>query len=283
MGGSGGGGSGGAPSYVRGIGGGGGSGAILLAASGTIDIAGKVQANGGSSGSNSPMAGISYTQTFGGGGGSGGAIRILASVFRGGGQIIAYGGGGFQNSGVGSVGRIRVEAESIFMTRASSPLSYNSSSPGLVFIPNPPSLSIASVGGITVLGSSDVTVPASTANPAAMVVNASGVPVGTLVSLAVKPDVGAAVNATPAALEGTPENSSVTLYADLPVGASVLEATTTFVIMAALGDRLAPYAGNERVEKITLTASTAGAAATRLTTVSGKVYMAPPGLWAAGG
>ena len=73
------------------------------------------------------------------------------------------------------------------------------------------------------------------------------------------------------------------LYADLPLGASVLEATTTFVIMAALGDRLAPYAGNERVEKITLTASTAGAAATRLTTVSGKVYMAPPGLWAAGG
>ena len=73
IGGSGGGGSGGTRYYVRGIAGGGGGGALLLAVTGTVNVTGKILANGGSSGKNGAISGYqSNNDSFseGGGGGS---------------------------------------------------------------------------------------------------------------------------------------------------------------------------------------------------------------------
>jgi hypothetical protein len=281
IGGSGGGGAGGTDNYIRGIGGGGGGGAILIAASGTINLNGKFLSNGGNSGSHAGYSG----SIGGGGGGSGGAIRIIASVLKGNGQITANGGVGWgeRGSGKGSVGRIRIEAESNFLATISSPVSINTNTPGLIFIPSHPSLAIASVAGVVLGVNSEVSVPASTTNPVNVVINATGIPIDTLVALTAKPENDAAIVAAPSALVGTVENSSATLQVDLPVGASILEASTTFVITASLGDKLAPYAGNERVEKITLVATTGGQSETRLITVSGKTYPAPKGVWGIGG
>ena len=286
IGGSGGGGSGGARYYVRGIAGGGGGGALLLAVTGTVNVTGKILANGGSSGGNGLISGYaSHNDSFtqGGGGGSGGAIRIMASTLKGNGQITANGGSGWYSSGNGGVGRIRLEVESNFLSTVPSPISANTSTPGFIFIPNHPSLAIASVAGVALAGNSEISIPASTTNPVNVVINATGIPTGTLVALTAKPENDAGVSAAPSALVGTAENSSATLSVDLPVGASILEASTTFVITAFLGNQLAPYAGNERVEKITLVASTGGESETRFITVSGKTYPAPKGVWGFGG
>jgi hypothetical protein len=56
----------------------------------------------------------------------------------------------------------------------------------------------------------------------------------------------------------------------------VLSAQTTFTVVAAIGDLLRNFAGNERVEKITLVATLGGKSRVKLITVSGKEYDAPP-------
>ena len=245
----------------------------MIAASGIINLAGKVLSNGGSSGSHAGYV----DSRGGGGGGSGGAIRIIASVLNGNGQINAIGGGGwgYLGSGGGSVGRIRIEAESNFLATISSPVSINTNTPGSIFVPNQPALAIASVAGITLGGASTVTVPAAKVNPVDVVVTSSGVPVGTAVALSVKPDNDAAIIATPTAITGSQSAGTATLSVNLPDGASVLEASTSFIITAVVGNALAPYANNERVEKVTLTASTGKPGEAILTTVSGKTYRVP--------
>jgi hypothetical protein len=46
-------------------------------------------------------------------------------------------------------------------------------------------------------------------------------------------------------------------------------------VVAALGDLLKNFAGNERVEKVTLMATLGGPSKAKLTTVSGKEYEVP--------
>jgi len=276
IGGSGGGDSGGAGNYLRGIAGGGGGGALLLAFTGTVNVTGKILANGGSSGSSG--YGSNDMRSTGGGGGSGGAIRIMATALKGNGQITANGGSGWNLSGNGGTGRIRLEAESNSLSTPPSPLSSNTNTPGLIFVPNRPALAITSVAGITLGSASSVTVPSAKVNPVDVVVTSSGVPVGTTVALSVKPDNDSAIIATPVAITGSQSAGSATLSVNLPDGASVLEASTSFIITAAVGDALAPYANNERVEKVTLTASTGGPGVAILTTVSGKTYRVPQGV-----
>jgi hypothetical protein len=60
----------------------------------------------------------------------------------------------------------------------------------------------------------------------------------------------------------------------------VLQAQTTFTIVAALGQLLRYYAGNEPVEKIELTATFGGPQTARLITASGKTYEVPQALLA---
>ena len=91
VGGSGGGGG------TSGCAGGGGGGALLIAASGTIQLDGKIHAEGGAS---------SYTFAEYGGG-SGGAIRLVASTISGKGQVYAAGGSEMYSSA--GYGRVRFD------------------------------------------------------------------------------------------------------------------------------------------------------------------------------
>ncbi|VAW76518.1 hypothetical protein MNBD_GAMMA13-1736, partial [hydrothermal vent metagenome] len=147
IGGSGGGGGNGGTAF-RGSGGGGGGGAILIASTGTVDITGSIFAGGGASGG-SGGSGVGGS----GGGGSGGAIRIVATTLTGNGVIQANGGNGRTSSdslkegGSGAVGRIRLEAETITRTAATSP-AFSFQSPQAVFVAGLPGLRITRVAGV---------------------------------------------------------------------------------------------------------------------------------------
>jgi hypothetical protein len=54
-----------------------------------------------------------------------------------------------------------------------------------------------------------------------------------------------------------------------------MSATTTYTIVASLGDAMSTYAEGERVEKIELVASLGGPSKMKLITVSGKEFPAP--------
>lgn len=290
VGGSGGGGGSGGASF-QGSGGGGGGGAILIAASGTVTVTGAIYAIGG-------YPGLSSGQGLGGigGGGSGGAIRIVATTITGNGTIAAYGAyAGYLNNnssgpfftyydqecgtcyyGKGSTGRIRLEAEFMQRTVASNP-GHVFGAPGPVFVAGLPTLRIASVAGVNTpaepTGNADITLPVSTTNPVTVVLNTTGVPVGNTVKVTVKPANSAASSVTSPALTGTTDAATASVQVNLPGGPSTLEATTTYTIVASLGDALgAQYAQGERVEKIELAATMGGASSATLVTVSGKRY-----------
>src|SRR5712692_633696 len=194
IGGSGGGGGSGGTSF-SGAGGGGGAGAILLAATGTVNITGTINANGGRGGdTGGPGDGGA------GGGGSGGAIRIVATTVAGNGPINAVGGaigndtGGstysVDGAGAGAAGRIRIEAEVFQRTAATNP-GFAFAAPAPVFIAGTPTLTISSVAGVsapaTPSGNADITLPSSTPNPVTVSFTTTGVPVGNIVQLTVAP------------------------------------------------------------------------------------------------
>src|SRR5262245_10403187 len=283
IGGSGGGGGGGGSAF-EGSGGGGGGGAILIAASGTVSVTGSVLADGGASGT-SAGGGCGST----GGGGSGGAIRIIATVLSGNGSISAQGGvagaigtcdgtGGREAGSNGAPGRVRLEAETITRTAASNPVA-STALPGNAFVAGAPGLRIASVAGVaapaTPTGTADITLPATTANPVTVVFEANGVPLGNTVQLTVTPAFGTRTTATSPALSGSTASATASVSVSLPSGPSVLSAQTTFTVVAAVGDLLRNFAGNERVERVTLLATLGGPSKARLTTVSGREYEVP--------
>ncbi len=259
-------------------GGGGGGGAILIAASGTVSITGGIYANGGWGGNTSGDQVGSP-----GGGGSGGGIRIVASTITGNGPIQAVAGGalssgyGYAAGGeAGGNGRIRLEAETFTRTAASSP-THEFGPPGPVFIAGLPTLRIASVAGVAApaepTGNADITLPSTTTNPVTVVFQTTGVPVGNTVKLTVKPATGAATSAISPALVGTTDSATASVDINLAGGPSILEATTAYTIVAAVGDALgAQYAKGERVEKIELAAIVGGPSTATLITVSGKRY-----------
>lgn len=148
-----------------------------------------------------------------------------------------------------------------------------------------PTLTITSVAGVPAppnpTGSADITLPANTPNPITVAFSSTNVPVGNIVKLTVTPQVGAAITAVSPALTGSTASASASVNVTLPVGPSVLSAQTTYTIVAALGDLLAPYANNERVESVTLTARLGAPSTVTLETVSGKRYEVPAALLAA--
>lgn len=288
IGGSGGGGGAGGQAYA-GAGGGGGGGAILIASSATINVTGSVLANGGDGG----QSGGDGRGTPGGSG-SGGAIRLVATTISGNGAISAAGGATYNASGstgsptyticpnnpstFGTVGRIRFEAETITRTAASTPTA-SVGTPGNLFVAGLPALAISSVAGVAApanpTGNADITLPASTPNPVTVVFTTTGVPVGNTVKLTVTPAFGAPITALSPALTGTTDSATASVQVSLPAGPSVLQAQTTYTIVAALGDALSTYANNERVERITLTATPGKPATVTLVTVSGKEFPVP--------
>lgn len=291
IGGSGGGGGWGG-SVFRGSGGGGGGGAILIAASGTIRFDpgyGLILASGGLAGE---VKGTG--QGFNGGDGSGGAIRLVATAITGGGRLRAGWGytGSYAASGT-TKGRIRVEAESYdgaLYVNLYGNTSYQdnrlsaASTPGPVFIAGLPGLKITRVAGQPVpdppSGKADVSLAADTPNPVTIEFETTGVPVGNTVKLTVTPTSGDATTVVSPALTGSTARAGASVSVDIPEGETTLLAQTTYIVLAAVGDQLAPYAGGERVEKVRLAADLQGRSRAYLITVSGREFEVDPRLLA---
>lgn len=279
IGGSGGGG-GLSESINRASGGGGGGGAILIAASGTVRVDGSIVANGGSSGSTNANA------TAPGGGGAGGAIRIVASTITGNGTLSVTEGATGDNQwgnpyrgGNGSPGRIRLEAENFGRTTATTPV-YSFAAPGPLFLAGGPQLRITRVAGVDApaapTGAGDILLPSNLSNPVTVEFETKGVPVGTTaVKLVVTPYNGAQIIAANAPLSGNTTLATAATSVTLPPGPSVLLATTSYQVNAALGEALSRFANNERVESVRLTAALGSAAVATLVTVSGNEYEVP--------
>jgi hypothetical protein len=250
-----------------GTGGAGGGGAILIAASGTVTLTGSILANGGSSGSMTAGDPV-YAGT--GGGGSGGAVRIAASNIVNSGAINVSGGAPGAESfnsnsrgGAGATGRTNLEIVAA----------------GTLSVTGLPTLAFTSVGGVAApgapTGAGDVILPASAPNPATVVFTTTGIPVGNTVRLTLTPQRGAPTTATSTPLTGSLASATSSVAIDIPQGTSTLTASTSYTIAVAMGDSLARFANNERVEKIILSATLGGQSRAALVTVSGKEYDAP--------
>jgi len=285
IGGSGGGGGKGNTLYP-GSGGGGGGGAILIASSGTLTITGTITASGGHGGDLLVPSGI---QDSDGAGGSGGAIKLVATAIRGAGTLRAEGGcwnnngdaGSYCNSTSypsGSVGRIRLEGDSITYTGSSSPI-YTSDVPGPITVANPPSIRIASVGGTNVpavpTGNADVALPATITNPVTVNFETVNVPTGNTIKLRVVPAYGTAVETLSPAITGTVASGTTSVSVTLPQGPSVLQAITSYTVTVAQAESLSRFAENEKVERVELVASMGQESTAQLITVSGKRYTVP--------
>lgn len=304
IGGSGGGGGYGGSNY-SGTGGGGGGGAILIASSGTMNITGVINADGGGSG----LVGGTNSGAHGSGG-SGGAVRLVATTLSGSATIRAIGSciNATGSSGSGnyykivyynassvdylyepqfyacgnhgaSEGRVRLEAENITYSGRTYP-TYTTSTPNPVFLSNVPSLRIASVAGSAVpavpTGNADVVLPADVANPVTVNFETTNVPTGNTIVLKVVPASGNPIEVQSPAIAGTTSAGTTSVQVSLPGGPSVLQATTTYTVVVAMGEALSHYAQNERVEKVQLIATLGGGAPqAKLITVSGKEFTVP--------
>jgi hypothetical protein len=247
LGGSGGGGGGGHFGFTGG-GGGGGGGGILVATSGTLTFSGTIDARGGRGGSGlgcfilSPFAHVGP-----GGGGSGGSVRLVATTITGSSGSIdvsggATGGGCQGEGGGGSVGRIRIEADANTSTirYVSTP---SLDRPGVVALPNSPSLRITSVAGRPVPAGAtgahttpDIVLPTGTANPVVVTLAAANVPVGTPISVVVSGLVGGATAVT-VPLMGSLASATATASVRIPLDEpSVVSASATFTLASARSD-----------------------------------------------
>ncbi len=261
--------------------GGGGGGALLLASSETITINGAIVSNGGNAGS-ATIPSNTGRCAGGGGGGSGGAIRIIATTISGSGAVTAFGGVPDRTATTqncwgffGGRGRIRLEAENMqFTTLTSPPFSFAAPSP--VFVPNIPSINIASIAGITApaapTGTNDIVLPENTPNPVSVNFTTSDIPAGGTILLTATPINGSTATATstPIASDGT-----ATASISLPNGPSTLIASTTFTVTAALSKDFSRYAKGEPVEKVRVGINAEGKSETTFITESGKAFTWP--------
>ena len=168
--------------------GGAGGGAILIAASGQIQIQTNalISARGGNGGQND------------GGGGSGGAVRCMAQSITGAGQILATGGvSGDPGAGDGGQGRIRLEAISVDYSGAAVPAP-QIGAPDYVLPPNSaPRLSLHALNGMQIprdprAGIDTPDLSTRNADLVTLTVEAWNVPVETTVVVCVKPESGEA-------------------------------------------------------------------------------------------
>jgi hypothetical protein len=217
VGGSGGGGQGSTGGY-------GGGGAILIAASGYVEIDGVVSSVS------------SYTYWYSepngnviGGSGSGGAIRVVASKVIGSGQITTspvYAGG---------AGRVRYDTyDNDFGGSISGVFTQGSQ---FIIIPTSgqmPQLTVTSVGGVAVsasptgvLSTPDAVLSAQQTNPIPVVVSCANLPLNSQVSISVAPASGTPVSATGYNTTGTLASSTATIFIVIPRGGGLIYATAT--------------------------------------------------------
>lgn len=310
IGGSGGGGGSAGYNY-SGAGGGGGGGAILIASSGTIRLGenncgihpdgldyciswdgarawgsyGRVFANGAPGGDNRGDG-----NGGGGGGGSGGAIRLVAETVARGeeGYLQAAGAGwsGADSSGGGSggaPGRIRIEANTMQWSGNTDP-GYSYGTPGHVFVPSGPTLSIVSImtGTNTSMvpanptGNADITLPQGTAT-ATVNLAATNIPRGTSVTVYVMPSSGAGRSTSLShALDGASDlSTTATATVTLSPGNNVLMAAATYTVTEMIAMNLPTFDNGIRVAKVRVE-STMGSKESKVIyiTASGKEYAA---------
>jgi hypothetical protein len=266
VGGSGGGGGAGGYNF-GGSGGSGGGGAILLAATGTINLTGSIYATEGGVGA---ATGVGVGGI--GGFGTGGSVRLVATTMSGAGVIATY------SNTATVIGRVRIEAENITYTGTTYP-TYVADTPAPVFLANVPSLKIVNVGGSAVpaepTGVADITFPANLVNPVTISLVTTNVPVGNTVLVKIIPATGPVIEAVSPAISGTTANGTASVSVSLPQGPSTIQAMTTYTVVIAMGEALSQYAKNERVEKVQIVASLGGAGYAKLITISGKEFDVP--------
>ena len=195
--------------------GGGGGGAIVIASSVSLSVAanGDIRANPG---------GFACGPTGASATGGAGAIRLVSNSLNVGGGLSA------------AVVRLEAPLGALTYTGSGTPPVLSTINP--VIVPsNPPALNIISIGGYPVpsySGSSfttiDVLLPSQLTDPIPVVVQATNVPVGSLVSIAFSGSSGA--TSTSASLAGTTASSTATVYVSgvSRSGVSYLFASTTF-------------------------------------------------------
>jgi hypothetical protein len=260
-----------------GTGGGGGGGAILIAVTGTLNVTGSIQANGGGGGDTGQAwlgAGVGSV----GGGGSGGGIRLVATTLTGNGAINAVGAGtgthpNIGNRGTAGVGRIRLEAETFTRSAATNP-AYTTSAPQPLELVDVPVLRIIRVAGVDApaepTGNADIVLPATTPNPVQVVIQTANVPLGTTVNVINTPPRGEPVTTVSTALAGTVAQATATANVNLIDGPSVLLATLSFSVSAQQARALSFFTEGEPVASVELAAAASGPAQTVLVTQSGR-------------
>ena len=192
-------------------GGGGGGGAILIAASSSITVNGGISANGGGPGN--------YA-----GWGSGGAIRLVASQISGSGYI---------STEPNDPGRIRFDTYDNEFTGNVSGQFTSGLQP--IIIPTAgqlPQLTVTSVGGVPVsasptgvLSTPDAVISAQQSTPMPVVVNCANLPLGTSITVTIKPVTGSAVSAVGSNNTGTLVSSTATISINVPRGGGLIYAT----------------------------------------------------------
>lgn len=271
VGGSGGGGGAGSPlqNGGPGSGGGGGGGALLLVSSGKITLSGSILAKGGNSGNNN-ITGCTHNQSNGGAGGAGagGAVRILASAFTGNGTVNVAGGTGacagyWVGGGNGAPGYAAIDVVA----------------GGTFSLSTLPNLFFTSIGGVAVppnpTGRGDVEIPNTVTNPVTVNIAASGIPLGTVVKVILNQPYGENITADSSPLTGTTQSSTASASINIPIGSTVMMASTTYTLTLAMGDAMSIYAKGERVEKVRLSAVIGSQPMATLITISGKEYEVP--------
>jgi len=209
--------------------GGAGGGAILIASSVSIAGSGSIKANGG--------AAALYPSVGWSGAGAGGGIRLIAPNVSITGNLNASGGGNYQNCApsIGSLfGVVRIEAFQIGAISYAGTL-YTATPYGLYLSTvGIPTLRVVSVGGVPVATSPtgaftvpDVTVNSNAALPVA--IEATNVPIGTIVTLTIFSENGPDINVQSSALAGTLAASTASASITLPSGFSkgLVKATFT--------------------------------------------------------
>ena len=201
---------------LNGGGGGAGGGSILIASSTTITTSpgGLITADGGNGGGGG----------FRGGGGSGGGIRLMANDIQIGGRLSARGGpaGGVNP---GSEGRIRIESYERVITGTLHTTPYFGV-PIQVFPPgNAPRIRVTQIAGVALpdTPTGSLTMPDSVideVNEVSVTVEARNIPVGTIVTLQIFPNLGDPITVETTPLAGTEEQSTAEAMVQFPRGFS---------------------------------------------------------------
>jgi hypothetical protein len=200
----------------------------------------------------------------------------MANTITGSGGTITVAGGGVQpNAGAGASGRIRLEAYTFTaVVTCSTPPSLTQ--PGGVTLANNPTLTITSVGGVTVPASPggayatpDITLPAGTPSSVTVNLAASQIPPGITVKVRVTPQVGApGLPVDSGGLSGTLASSTASAAVTIPLDQPfALDAEATFTL-TVWRDSPVKYAGEE-VTTVQVTARLGEGPQVRYHTASG--------------